>query len=117
MLLTKRGYLKPVNIALSSLGVINGVALTAVAVHDASAQRTCMRELETVASTDNLTGADGFGFTVNFGVAEVSVPDEPADTVLQRADAALYDAKRGGRNTVVHYRDGLALLTPTTALG
>jgi diguanylate cyclase (GGDEF)-like protein len=39
------------------------------------------------------------GRTVSIGVA-VAIAGEPASAVLRRADAALYDAKRAGRNTV-----------------
>jgi diguanylate cyclase (GGDEF)-like protein len=39
------------------------------------------------------------GRTVSVGVA-VAATGEPAPAVLRRADAALYEAKRAGRNTV-----------------
>jgi diguanylate cyclase (GGDEF)-like protein len=39
------------------------------------------------------------GRTVSIGVA-VAAAGEPANAVLRRADAALYEAKRAGRNTV-----------------
>lgn len=38
--------------------------------------------------------------TVSIGVAEVCLDDAGADTLLQRADAALYQAKQAGRNCV-----------------
>jgi two-component system cell cycle response regulator len=39
--------------------------------------------------------------TVSAGVAVVNGVDDTAETLLQRADDALYAAKRGGRNRVV----------------
>jgi len=38
--------------------------------------------------------------TVSLGVAEISDPALPFDSVLSRADAALYESKRNGRNRV-----------------
>lgn len=43
---------------------------------------------------------NGPGTTASFGVAELR-PDETPDDVLRRADAALYEAKRAGRDRVV----------------
>ncbi len=210
---TKSGSSRPVDIALSPLGVVEGLTLIAVAIRDATAQRQFVRELEAVAATDSLTGAlnrrsfanayareadrchrqglqlyvmlididhfkavndryghavgdealrnlvaacgavlrktdvlarvggeefaivaaantasealqlaerlrekvatirvaagaTSFGFTVSIGVAEAQVPGEMLDQVLPRADAALYEAKRTGRNKVV--QDGSA---------
>lgn len=40
------------------------------------------------------------GVTVSIGVAELG-PDEPPDGIIRRADAALYAAKRAGRNRVI----------------
>jgi len=204
----KSGAILPADIALSPLGVVEGLTLTAVAIRDATAQRVFIRELETVAATDSLTGAlnrrsltkaygreaerchrqglklyvmlvdidhfkavndryghaagdealrnlvsacgailrktdvlarvggeefailaaantaseaihlaerireqvstirvtadaETFGFTASIGIAEASVPEETIDQVLPRADAALYEAKRSGRNRVV----------------
>ena len=39
--------------------------------------------------------------TASFGVAEIG-PDDTPESVLQRADQALFDAKRGGRNRVCY---------------
>ncbi|WP_051304498.1 GGDEF domain-containing protein [Chitinilyticum litopenaei] len=45
------------------------------------------------------SGEAAFGFTVSLGVA-ARQPDEPIDTLLNRADKALYKAKHAGRNRV-----------------
>lgn len=39
--------------------------------------------------------------TASFGVAQLNGPGDSLDAVFSRADKALYDAKRGGRNLVV----------------
>lgn len=39
--------------------------------------------------------------TSSFGVAQLSGPDDTIDALLSRADRALYDAKRAGRNLVM----------------
>lgn len=39
--------------------------------------------------------------TVSIGVAALSAPDDDLERILKRADEALYDAKRRGRNRVV----------------
>jgi diguanylate cyclase (GGDEF)-like protein len=44
--------------------------------------------------------AERVGRTISVGVAVAAAADEPATSVLRRADAALYEAKRSGRNTV-----------------
>ncbi len=43
--------------------------------------------------------------TISIGVAAVRVGSEPIDAALARADAALYAAKRDGRNRVVIAED------------
>lgn len=40
------------------------------------------------------------GFTVSIGVATRQLDENDVDTMLARADAALYEAKRLGRNQV-----------------
>jgi diguanylate cyclase (GGDEF)-like protein/PAS domain S-box-containing protein len=49
--------------------------------------------------------ADGhaIAFTASIGVAELAADDTAADAVLARADQALYEAKRSGRNRVVAF--------------
>ncbi|NOU34069.1 MAG: diguanylate cyclase, partial [Polyangiaceae bacterium] len=39
--------------------------------------------------------------TASFGVAEL-LPDQSVDELFDRADRAMYEAKAGGRNRVVH---------------
>jgi diguanylate cyclase (GGDEF)-like protein len=46
------------------------------------------------------TGAGSIAITISAGVAGVIDADETADTVIARTDAALYAAKRAGRNCV-----------------
>jgi diguanylate cyclase (GGDEF)-like protein len=41
------------------------------------------------------------GVTVSVGIAVSDVPDQPMDELIERADRALYAAKRAGRNRVV----------------
>lgn len=43
-------------------------------------------------------GSLGCGATLSVGLAEFEALDTSAEDVLQRADAALYEAKRSGRN-------------------
>ncbi len=59
------------------------------------------RMLERIESTPFIIGADGqtISRTVSIGVATIS-PGDTADSLLKRADEALYEAKNGGRNQV-----------------
>ncbi|MBL9011205.1 MAG: PleD family two-component system response regulator [Alphaproteobacteria bacterium] len=47
------------------------------------------------------SGGGPLTVTVSIGVTSIERPDETADSILKRADQALYRAKRDGRNRVV----------------
>ena len=59
------------------------------------------------------TAAGLIPITISAGVAVVVDAGETADTVIARADAALYAAKRGGRNRVLAAPPGTAAATPS----
>ena len=58
------------------------------------------RVREAVAALD-LTAFGVVAASVSVGVAVAEAPDEPIDEIVERADRALYDAKRAGRDRVV----------------
>jgi diguanylate cyclase (GGDEF)-like protein len=62
----------------------------------AQARRVC----EKVASAPVPTSAGPLPITLSMGVSEVWPADKTADTVVKRADDALYRAKAQGRNQV-----------------
>ena len=47
-------------------------------------------------------GSHAASVTVSIGVASTIAGEESLDTLLRRADGALYAAKNGGRNRVAH---------------
>lgn len=53
-----------------------------------------------------MTALNGQSITASFGVTEVQSGDTP-ETMLRRADRALYQAKSNGRNTVVQLGSGI----------
>lgn len=70
---------------------------------DASAElaaRIADRARERIAAAKVEVGAKVIRVTASFGVA-AGHAGEPMDAVLERADAAMYEAKRGGRDRVV----------------
>jgi diguanylate cyclase (GGDEF)-like protein len=67
------------------------------AVAQSIAERIC----EQVARIAVIHGDRSFGFTVSIGLASLGDGDAKPEDLLARADAALYRAKRGGRNRVV----------------
>jgi diguanylate cyclase (GGDEF)-like protein len=67
------------------------------AVAQGIAERIC----EQVARIAVIHGDRRFGFTVSIGLASLGDDDAKPEDLLARADAALYRAKRSGRNRVV----------------
>lgn len=57
-----------------------------------------------VADTPLVHEGQAIPVTVSIGIAALDAGDASSETTLMRADAALYDAKRGGRNRVCVYR-------------
>ena len=57
------------------------------------------RLLEAVRASRPLADAPGFGYSSSCGLVQVC-PGESVETVLGRADAAMYEAKRTGRDRV-----------------
>lgn len=64
-----------------------------------------------------LTGVDGeaFGVTFSAGVV-VTRPGEPLEQAVHRADAALYEAKRSGRDRVLSVRKRTGVITAAIPL-
>ncbi|MGF1657911.1 MAG: diguanylate cyclase [Rubrimonas sp.] len=58
------------------------------------------RAVETLHLSDGPLASRGLAFTASFGVAAPDGPEEAFPQTLARADAALYRAKRAGRNCV-----------------
>ncbi len=58
--------------------------------------------------TDIDTGAGALRLSCSFGVA-LGAPGDDIDALLRKADAALYAAKRAGRNRVAFYDAEIAL--------
>ncbi|MFC0250644.1 GGDEF domain-containing protein [Massilia consociata] len=73
------------------------VLMPATGLHDALEVAERLRVAVAAAALD--AGGEPYGMTVSIGVAELA-PDEAVSAALQRADKALYAAKRQGRNRV-----------------
>ncbi|MCU7929897.1 MAG: sensor domain-containing diguanylate cyclase [Candidatus Thiodiazotropha sp. (ex Codakia rugifera)] len=71
-------------------------------------QRIC----DNVAITPCQVGQIEIAITVSIGASEMEVGDEDFQDVLLRADKALYEAKKRGRNQVVVSREGYYLSSP-----
>jgi two-component system, cell cycle response regulator len=71
--------------------------------------------LETVAKNIVYSDRGKISITSSFGVAEVCPDDKSIDCALERADAALYEAKRCGRNCVRAYRRTSVMVSDVTA--
>ncbi|NOZ02656.1 MAG: GGDEF domain-containing protein [Deltaproteobacteria bacterium] len=66
----------------------------------AAALATAERLREAVAGLNLTSGSGDFRVTVSIGIAVMDDGDEYLDSLLGRADTALYLAKSEGRNTV-----------------
>jgi diguanylate cyclase (GGDEF)-like protein len=73
---------------------------------DMAAALVAAERLREAIEAGEMTAEDGtvFKFTSSFGVAEYRDSDVSGEMLLGRADAALYDAKHGGRNRVEQAR-------------
>lgn len=84
---------------------------------DAEGARLTCERLRTVVRDLTLSATDGRPIgrvTASFGVATVAGVAEPRASVVARADDALYAAKHGGRDQIVHHDD---LPVPDLATG
>lgn len=77
------------------------------------ARRFCERLRQSVEQTEFRNGTDAIRLTVSIGFA-MADPTEVVDAreIVRRADHALYDAKRGGRNRVCFFNDRPENATP-----
>ncbi len=62
---------------------------------------TAERLRQTIAETDIDAGETTLRITISIGVSVLSPEDDRVESALKRADDALYEAKRSGRNRVV----------------
>jgi eukaryotic-like serine/threonine-protein kinase len=73
----------------------------ALLVHDAAGVAELAERLRAAVATDPIPTDNGpLPVTVSIGVATLEASDTSADAILARADAALYQAKRAGRNRI-----------------
>jgi diguanylate cyclase (GGDEF)-like protein len=47
------------------------------------------------------SGEQGFGITVSQGLTSITDEDQTLDSLFSRADAAMYEAKRQGKNRII----------------
>ncbi|MCU7892830.1 MAG: GGDEF domain-containing protein [Candidatus Thiodiazotropha sp. (ex Ustalcina ferruginea)] len=73
-------------------------------------QRIC----DNVAITPCQVGQTDIKITVSIGASEIEIGDEDFQDVLLRADKALYEAKKRGRNRVVVSSEGYYLSSPAS---
>ena len=63
-----------------------------------------------------LKDGEQLSVTVSIGIAMTAVAEEAHETLLKRADEALYAAKNGGRNRTVVFTDDTAPAPPQLAV-
>lgn len=68
----------------------------------------CWRILDTLKLPQQIMGREVF-ISASIGTAIYPLDDEDANNLLVKADAAMYEAKRSGRNTYRHYAAGMQL--------
>ena len=88
-----------------SVGRFGGEEFLIVApnCNSTEAATTAERVLASVAEEPFLVGELSVPAFLSIGVSTLTEPTHTALWALQAADAALYEAKRNGRNSVVHY--------------
>lgn len=84
------------------LGRLGGEEFAVVlpAIADDAAEAVAERLRMLVAQSSCTYGADSITMTISIGVARLRDEDLTVERVLARADAALYEAKRAGRNRI-----------------
>ncbi|BBD07537.1 diguanylate cyclase [Desulfovibrio ferrophilus] len=87
-------------------GRIGGEEFAAILINTDSkvAQDIAERLRATLAETHVQGDSGPINFTVSIGVTTMTAEDETVEGLLKRADTALYEAKRGGRNRVVIFK-------------
>jgi len=94
--------------SIDVLGRLGGeefaIALTETPLE--AAAKTAERLRQTIEATPVIWGGREIRFTISVGVAVLGPSDQSIEDMLDRADRALYQAKRGGRNKVVTLEDG-----------
>ncbi len=78
-------------------------AAVLVETNQSDAQRTCERLRRQIAGLRVSPAADRISITASIGLTMHMAGDISIDSLLKRADAALYQAKKTGRNRVVCY--------------
>lgn len=81
-------------------------AILSPGVSKQDAMRFAERLRQSIAAQELIEDGEPMTFTASFGVATVRPADASADIFYGRADAALYEAKRLGRNRVIAFPDG-----------
>lgn len=76
-------------------------ALVLAGVDEKEAFEICDRIRASLEKTEIVTEEGVIKLTASFGCSAMNAEDEHIDSVLNRADKALYDAKGGGRNQVI----------------